>query len=161
VERSAAFISTAHRMHHFYFKQLARAGIAAALCVLLASGAGAQTSSQQIYQNFFASIVPTAPGTNLLWNTNNLAVNGPLAVTLGNVNPQVGRIFLAGTNLVFDGAGGGAGCNFAVLAATNLITPLSNWMVVGFGACDRAGNFTVTNGLSPFNPQLFYAIRIP
>ena len=113
------------------------------------------------YRNFFTNIIPATPGTNLLWNTNNLAVSGTLAVALGTVKPQIGRIFLAGTNLVFSGSGGAAGYNFSMLASTNLATPLANWPVVGAGVCDSNGNFTMTNSLSAGNLWQFYVVRIP
>ena len=113
------------------------------------------------YKNYFTNIIPATPGTSLLWNTNNLAASGTLAVALGTVNPQVGQIFLAGTNLVFSGGGGAAGYNYSILASTNLTTAVTNWPVVGSGVCDSNGNFIATNNLSAVTPATFYAIRIP
>jgi autotransporter-associated beta strand protein len=113
------------------------------------------------YRNFFSSIVPATPGTNLLWNTNNLAVNGTLAVALGTVKPQVGSLFLAGTNLVLTGGGGAAGYGFSILTSTNLAAPLAGWSLAETGVCDSNGNFTVTNGLSAGNLWQFYVVRIP
>jgi len=113
------------------------------------------------YKNYFTNIIPATPGTNLLWNTNSLATSGTLAVALGTVTPQVGQIFLAGTNLVFSGSGGAAGYYFSIVAATNLTTAVTNWPVVGSGVCDASGNFIVTNSLSATTPARFYAIRIP
>jgi len=113
------------------------------------------------YRNFITGITPAVPGTNLLWNTNNLAVNGTLSVSLGTVKPQVGNVFLSGTNLVFAGGGGAAGCGFSVLASTSLTAPLTNWFLAGTGFCDGSGNFIVTNGLSATNLCQFYLIRIP
>ncbi len=113
------------------------------------------------FKNYFTNIIPATPGTNLLWNTNNLATSGTLAVALGTVTPQVSHIFLAGTNLVFSGSGGAAGYNFSIVAATNLTTAVTNWPVIGSGVCDANGNFIVTNSLSATTPAKFYAIRIP
>jgi autotransporter-associated beta strand protein len=113
------------------------------------------------YRNFITGITPAVPGTNLLWNTNNLAVNGTLSVSLGTVKPQVGNVFLSGTNLVFAGGGGAAGYGFSVLASTSLTAPLTNWFLAGTGFCDGSGNFIVTNGLSATNLCQFYLIRIP
>ena len=113
------------------------------------------------YRNSVTGITPAVPGTNLLWNTNNLAVDGTLSVSLGTVKPQIGNIFLSGTNLVFAGGGGASGCGFSVLASTNLTAPLTNWFLAGTGACDGSGNFIVTNGLSATNLCQFYLIRIP
>ena len=113
------------------------------------------------FKNYFTNIIPATPGTNLLWNTNNLAASGTLAVALGTVNPQVGQIFIAGTNLVFSGGGGAAGYNYSILASTNLAMVVMNWPVVGSGICDGNGNFIATNSRSAANPLRFYAIRIP
>jgi autotransporter-associated beta strand protein len=113
------------------------------------------------YRNFFTNIIPPTPGTNLLWNTNNLPVNGTLSVALGSNKPQFGQVSLAGTNLVFGGAGGAAGYNFSILSSTNLAAPVTNWAVSSSGMCDSYGNFIVTNGLSPNNQQQYYVVRIP
>ena len=113
------------------------------------------------YRNYFTSILPPTPGTNLLWNTNSLATSGTLSVALGTVTPQVGRVFLAGTNLVLSGSGGAAGYGFSILAATNLNVPMTNWTVVGTGACDGNGAFIISNGIFTANPFRFYAVRIP
>jgi len=113
------------------------------------------------YRNFITSLSPASPGTNLLWNTSSLAVNGTLAVALGMVKPHVDGFFLTGTNVVFSGDGGAAGYGFSILASSNLTTPLTNWLVTGTGACDSNGNFLATNGLSNSNARQFYVIRMP
>lgn len=113
------------------------------------------------YRNFITAITPAVPGTNLVWNTNNLAVNGTLSVALGTVMPQLRNCYLTGTNLVFTGGGGAAGYGFSLLASTNLTTPLTNWFLAGTGVCDGNGNFIVTNSFSGTNPWQFYLIRVP
>lgn len=112
-------------------------------------------------QFFFTNIIPATPGTNLIWNTNNLAVNGVLSVTLGNVKPQIGQIFLDETNLVWSGGGGAAGYGYSILSSPDLTLPLANWSLSGTGVFDGSGNFAVTNNLSPEAPQQFYELRIP
>ena len=112
-------------------------------------------------RNFFSAITPATPGTNLLWNTNQLAVNGTLAVALGTVTPRIGRVYLAGTNLVLTGSGGAAGYGFSLLSATNLTLPLAAWTLAGSGVCDRNGNLNMTCGLLLTNLYQFYVIRIP
>ena len=113
------------------------------------------------YRNFFSGLTPATPGTNLLWNTNNLAVNGTLAVTLGTVTPQVGQVSLAGTNLVLSGSGGAAGYGFSILSATNLAVPVASWAQIGSGVCDGSGGFAFTNTIPDTNAFRFYAVRIP
>jgi autotransporter-associated beta strand protein len=117
--------------------------------------------SAATYQNFISGIAPAMPGTNLLWNTNNLAVNGTLSVALGSPKPQFGNIFLSGTNLVLAGGGGAAGYNFSVFTSTNLTTPQTNWAPAGTGLCDGNGNFIITNGFFAANRCQFYLVRIP
>ena len=113
------------------------------------------------YRNLITGLTPVSPGTNLLWNTNNLAVNGTLAVALGAVNPHVGGVLLTGTNVVFSGYGGAAGYGFSVLASSNLTRSFTNWLVTGTGVCDSNGNFLATNGLNTGNSSQFYVIRMP
>jgi autotransporter-associated beta strand protein len=117
--------------------------------------------SAAAYRNTITGISPAVPGTNLLWNTSNLAVNGTLSILLGAVKPQVGNFRLAGTNLVLSGGGGAAGYGFSVLGSTNLATPLTNWSLVITGVCDGSGNFVATNRLPTANPWLFYIVRVP
>jgi autotransporter-associated beta strand protein len=113
------------------------------------------------YRNSIGSILPTTPGTNLLWNTNNLTVNGTLSVSLGIVNPVVNGVSVSTTNIIVSGGGGAAGYGFTVLTSTNLAAPLSNWPLAGTGVCDSNGNFLFTNVLSTANSAQFYIIRIP
>ncbi len=115
----------------------------------------------QDYEFFLTNIVPATPGTNLVWNTNNLPVNGTLAVALGNVKPQVGQTYLAGASLIWSGSGGAAGYGYSILSSTNLALPLTNWSLVGTGVFDGSGNFAVTNTLPYGGPQQFYDLRIP
>jgi autotransporter-associated beta strand protein len=113
------------------------------------------------YRNAISGITPATPGTNLLWNTSNLVVNGTLSVSLGAVSPQVGNVFLTGTNLVLSGGGGAAGYGFSELSATNLTSPVAGWPVIATGVCDSNGNFSLTNGITSSNSQQYYVIRIP
>jgi autotransporter-associated beta strand protein len=126
----------------------------------LTAGDSFRIFSAANFRVFFTNLVPAVPGTNLLWNTNRLGVNGTLAVALGAVKPRIGGFALAGTNLTLGGAGGAAGYGFSILAATNLTVPITNWSLFATGYCDSQGNFTVTNGL-PGNARMFYLIRIP
>jgi autotransporter-associated beta strand protein len=113
------------------------------------------------YSGAFTGVAPSTPGVGLVWNTNNLAINGALAVALGAVQPQITQIFLSGTNLAWTGSGGAAGASFSVISSTDLTMPLAAWNVVGAGVFDVTGNFAVTNGSSAASPARFYSIRIP
>ena len=113
------------------------------------------------YHLFLSGINPPTPGTNLLWNTANLAVNGTLSVELGAVNPQFGHAGFSGTNLVLAGGGGAAGAGFSLLTSTNLTLPLDHWALAGTGVCDNQGDFIVTNGIATAESGRFFLIRIP
>jgi hypothetical protein len=82
-------------------------------------------------------------------------------VTLGTVKPQLGSVYLSGTNLVLAGGGSAAGYGFTVLASTNLSVPATNWSPLFTGTCDASGSFVVTNGISALKSQQFYIIRVP
>jgi hypothetical protein len=48
-----------------------------------------------------------------------------------------------------------------VLTATNLSSPLIDWLPVQTNTFDASGNFTVTNTLDVNAPQVFYRIEQP
>ncbi len=131
------------------------------LAGILTAGDSFKLFSAATYSGAFTSISPATPGVGLLWNTANLAVNGTLSVMLGNVNLQFGSAAMSGANLVFSGTGGAAGVGYSVLAATNLLSPLTNWNLMGTGNFDGNGNFYFTNILAPNAPQQFFGLRIP
>ncbi len=99
----------------------------------------------------FASITPSTPGAGLAWNTNNLAVNGTLAVMTGvaPTSPKITGITLSGTTLSIHGTNGTPNASFLVLASTNITATLASWAPVYTNAYDTNGNFnisfTVTN----------------
>jgi hypothetical protein len=117
--------------------------------------------SATTYRGAFTAVAPATPGTGLLWSTNNLYVNGTLAVALGTVQPQITQVNLSGANLVMSGSGGAAGYHYSVLSATNLAPLPAGWSLVGAGDFDGFGGFTFTNQIDPQAPQQFYEIRIP
>jgi autotransporter-associated beta strand protein len=117
--------------------------------------------SSPTYLGDFSSIIPATPGSGLLWDMDNLEVDGTLSIKLGNAIPQFGTISLNGSNLVFNGSGGTAGTAFSILASTNLAIPLTDWTVIGSGLFDTDGNFTFTNDWTPDAPQKVFSIRIP
>jgi fibronectin-binding autotransporter adhesin len=95
--------------------------------------------------------------SGLVWNTNNLYVNGTISVV-----PQTGMIntpVLSGTNLILTGSSGIPYGTFSVLASTNLALPFSAWTVLSSGnSYDGNGNFDITNAVNPNLPQEFFII---
>jgi hypothetical protein len=66
---------------------------------------------------------------------------------------------LSGGNLIMSGSGGSAGGTFYVITATNVLTPLTNWVVLSTNSYDGSGNFSVTNPVNGGTPQRFYRIK--
>lgn len=75
--------------------------------------------------------------------------------------PVFNSIQLAGTNLIFRGTNGWPGQNYYLLTATNLALPLNQWRSILTNPFDPAGNFHLTNPLSPGTPELFYLLQLP
>jgi hypothetical protein len=121
----------------------------------LAGGDTFQIFSAASLAGSFASITPATPGTGMTWDTTQLS-SGRISV---KSPPVIGSPKLSGTNLIFSGTGGTALGTYYVLTATNLTTPLANWIPVATNSYDASGNFNVTNALTPGVPVRFYRIK--
>jgi hypothetical protein len=66
---------------------------------------------------------------------------------------------VSGGNLILKGTGGLALGTYYVITATNLMTPLADWVTVSTNMYDTNGNFSVTNSLLPGVGQSFYRIK--
>jgi len=126
----------------------------------LTAGDSFRLFSAANYRGGFSNVTPAVPGYNLVWNTNNLTVNGSLGVSVGAVTPVISGIAFSGTNFLMSGSGGAAGYGFSVLSTTDLTQPLTNWTLQASGVCDSGGNFLVTNIFSG-SSAAYYTIRIP
>ncbi len=73
--------------------------------------------------------------------------------------PAIGSTGLSNGNFVFHGSGGMGNGTYYVLTSTNLLTPLSGWTAIATDSYDGSGNFSVSNKLTPNNPQQFYIIK--
>ena len=105
----------------------------------------------------FASITPTTPGSGLAWDSNQLT-SGVLSV-VATAPPSFTNVVVSGGNVILSGSGGSASGTFYVLTATNLLTPLTNWVVWSTNNYDSSGNFMVTNSVTAGTPQQFYQIK--
>jgi fibronectin-binding autotransporter adhesin len=132
----------------------------------LANISGAPLAAGNTFQIFaaggsisgsFASITPTTPGAGLAWDTSQLG-SGVLSV-VSNAPPMFTSTVVSNGNIIMSGSGGSAGGTFYVITATNVLTPLTNWVVLSTNSYDGAGNFSVTNPVSLGTPQRFYRIR--
>ena len=120
----------------------------------------------QTYQLFGASSyggtfegglqLPTLPA-GMLWNTDNLYVNGSISVVAqyGVFNPPV----ISGNNLILSGTSGTPNGSFNILSTTNLTLPVASWPVFLTGTFDVNGDFNVTNPIDPNAPQEFFLIQ--
>jgi len=112
------------------------------------------------YSGSFSAIVPTIPGTDLLWDTSGLT-NGTLKV-LSAVVPQPGitNVALYGSDLVISGTNGTTSGNYYVLASTNIALPVTNWDRIATNSF-VSGNFNFTNTVDPAIPTRFFILQMP
>jgi glucuronoarabinoxylan endo-1,4-beta-xylanase len=132
----------------------------------LAYGDTIKLFSASNYSGAFSSLVPAAPGTGLIWNTNWISVDGTLFITSTNpaliTPPRIANFQLASTNLVVAGTNGNApGTFFYTLASTNLAQPLANWMIIATNQFGSRGGFIFTNTFDSNNAQQFFILRLP
>jgi len=85
-------------------------------------------------------------------------VDGSIEVIAG---PIFSGIMLSGTNVVMSGSNGPPNALYTVLTATNVTTPLSNWVSLDTNQFDTSGNFIFTNAISPAFPRRFFILRVP
>jgi hypothetical protein len=74
--------------------------------------------------------------------------------TIHSIAISGGQVIISGTN------NAGSGGTYSLLSATNVVTPLSNWIVLSSGSFDGSGNFSITNSTGT-NAQRFYILRVP
>jgi len=103
------------------------------------------------------TLPPLSPG--LGW-TNKLLVDGSLEVVVVAL-PKFTSASRSGTNVIISGTGGPANAPYAVLTATNVTTPLSNWVSLVTNQFDSNGNFSFTNPIAPGELQRYFRIRTP
>jgi fibronectin-binding autotransporter adhesin len=126
----------------------------------LASGDAIKLFSATNYSGTFSSIIPSTPGSGLAWSQSTIDTDGTLRV-VSTAAPHIATVSITGTNLVINGTGASASAGYSILTQTNLLQPISNWILVGTGTTDGSGNFSFTNGISPTTPARFYLFRQP
>ncbi len=67
----------------------------------------------------------------------------------------------AGTNLVFDGAGGTPSGSYVVLTATEVVLPIAQWTPILSNRFGAYGQFEFTNAIHRAEPQRFFILREP
>jgi len=127
----------------------------------LAVGDSFQVFSAATYTGSFASITPATPGTGLAWDTTQLNTGVIKVVAGASSQPHIDSTKVSSGNLIFSGTGGTALSSYTVLTATNIATPLASWTTLSTGSFDGTGAFSVTNTITPGNPQQFYLLKTP
>ena len=132
----------------------------------LAYGDTIKLFSASNYSGAFSSIVPTAPGMGLIWNTNMIAVDGTIFITSTNpvlmTPPRITSFQLLGGNFAITGTNGNApGTLFYTLASTNLARPLANWTIIATNQFGSGGGFIFTNTFDFSDAQQFFILRLP
>ena len=122
-------------------------------------GAGTYTlftcSGSLIMGNLLLAAAPA--GFQYSFNTNTPGMV-KLVVSI-DAPPTFGNIRLDGSQLVFSGSNGTPFLNYYVLAATNLITPLTNWLRIATNQFDANGEFLFTNPIVNGVTQNFYRLQ--
>jgi fibronectin-binding autotransporter adhesin len=98
------------------------------------------------------------------WNTNNLAVNGTLILTVGAPAlppPVFGQSVLSGGKLVLSGLGGVPAAEYRILNSTNLTLPLANWTPVWTNVFAANGSYSYTNSAPATNRARFFLLVSP
>jgi PKD repeat protein len=112
--------------------------------------------------NLQFSVSATATNTVLEFGfRDDLGFLGLDDVSVVPTQPDIASFSLSGTNLVLNGINGQSGGTYYVLASTNLMLPLSQWMPVATNVLSVGGSFTITapNTVTPSTPQRFYILQ--
>ncbi len=108
----------------------------------------------------FTSVVLPALNGGLVWNTNNLTINGTISVE-ALPQPTFNSPTLSGNELVLSGTGGTPNGIYYVLTSTNIALPLANWTPLATNNFDGSGAFSYTNVVNPASSQQFFSLQTP
>jgi fibronectin-binding autotransporter adhesin len=102
----------------------------------------------------------TVSGAGAVW-TNRLATDGTIQVLSTSVpQPRIVTTTVVANQIIFSGTNGAANGSYQVLSSTNIATPLANWASVASGSFNGTGQFSITNAISPNEPQRFYLLKV-
>jgi hypothetical protein len=98
-----------------------------------------------------------------------MAVDGQIKITFANhdADPIIGTppnlvdVQMLGNGVFQFTFTNTPSASFTVLSTTNLLLPLTNWMVVGTATNTGPGLFQFTSQPTTNDPQRFYTIRSP
>ena len=70
------------------------------------------------------------------------------------------QAMLTANGVAMAGSGGTANAFYQVLGATDLATPVSQWILVNYANFDSAGRFAITNPFPSILPSVFYRVCV-
>ena len=112
------------------------------------------------YSGAFKSIQPAIPGTNILWDTSRLAIDGTLGIVNGTP-PRFTAFSNQGNKIVFSGVSGVSNASYYyVFTATNPV-PSAEWTPIATNLFYAQGAFTFTNTINPNAPAVYFRIGVP
>ncbi len=111
------------------------------------------------YNGAFSSLILPLLNPGLGW-TNKLLVDGSIEVVTVS-EPRFTSISLSGTNLMISGSNGPPNGSYAVLTATNIALPSSNWVSLVTNQFGSVGQFSFTNVILTGEQQRYFRIRTP
>jgi fibronectin-binding autotransporter adhesin len=123
----------------------------------LTAGDNFKLFSAGAFAGAFATVTLPPLNSGLDW-TNKLTVDGSIEV-VGAKQPQFAVITVSGSNVIISGSNGPPNAPYAVLTATNVAAPLSNWVSIVTNQFSPGGEFSFTNAITPGIPQRFYRLR--
>jgi hypothetical protein len=127
----------------------------------LSAGDSFPLFSAASYSNSFATLSPAIPALNLGWDTSTLANDGILRiVNAPTMPPRISAVTVSASTLVMSGSNGVPGWRFYVLESTNVAAPLAAWTRAATSVFNLAGNFTITNSITPNSPRRFFSLQL-
>ncbi|GEM_PF-3293214 len=138
-------------------RQLNYSGLAFGANGTLYSLGSTSGSAQGLYSVNPANGAATVIGDTII----HFGVDGGLTYAPGP-EPTITGVSLSGTNLVLNGSKGLSNRTYQVLASTNIVLQLSQWLPVATNVLNASGNFTITatNVVNPSFPQRFFILQL-
>jgi len=118
------------------------------------------SSASSNYSGAFDDVEPPTPGPGLLWNTNNLPIDGTLRV-VALPKPFITQFVVSGGQVVLTGTNGEPGASYRVLTATNVSLPVGLWTPLATNTFQTDGTFGFTNAVSPGVAKEFFLLSVP
>jgi autotransporter-associated beta strand protein len=127
----------------------------------LAAGDAIQLfSASSSYSISFANVIPTTPGSGLIWDYSTLNSDGKLRV-IAIPQPDITDIMVGGGNVVLSGTNNGsASTHYVVFSSTNVTLPLNQWQPLVTNPFNPDGSFSWTYTIVPAETSRFYRLQL-